>query len=97
MKLKDFYVNYNKYLNRFFLIHNKKLFLVFKLIDDKVEVSPQNEKELAKLYATPEGRAYFDHLTRKIKEFYAKQAKIDTLRKTIESLFYIGKNGALKG
>ena len=98
MKLKDFYLEYNRPLNRFFLIHERRLFISYKLDDaGKLFVSVQHEKELAKLYKTPEGQQYFDNITRKIKEFYTKQAKLATLAKSIEELFYIDKNGALKG
>ena len=98
MKLKDFYLEYNRPLNRFFLIHERKLFISFKLDEEgKLFVSAQHEKELAKLYKTPEGCEYFDNMTRKIKDFYTKQAKLAALAKSIEELFYIDKNGALKG
>ena len=98
MKLKDFYLEYNRSLNRFFLIHEKRLFISYKLDEQgKLFVSVQHEKELAKLYKTPENQEYFDSMTRKIKEFYTKQAKLAILAKSIEELFYIDKNGALKG
>lgn len=98
MKLKDFRLEYNRPLNRFFLYHDKRLFISFKLdAENKLFVSPQYEKQLAKLYKEPENQKYFDDLTKKIKEFYTKQAKLATFAATIEELFYIDKNGALKG